>query len=734
MHRQSLEKEVPSYRARINIIGHSGAGKTTLTRRLLGDNFVKNIGSTNGVETHRVEVDLTKDAIWSKANLTSEELEQETIHKLAMSIQTQKQENMPEKENEDAKGAPAMNMRSEGQRQDEAETHQGVDIQSTAPMVSAQAPENSAVFNTELIQALQNLETVSEEARKTGILRLWDFGGQTEFYTTHHLFLDSNAVNIIVMDISKGLKDTVGELHAEEENQRDDEMQKGTNGKLEGEENRKLGKVEASAEAKSDTEQKMIDSEKAEVGERREEKVGVPTTQEEFLCYWLRTIQLKTEQKQQQAENVLLVLTHKDKIKKEHQKREEEFKKQVFDVIMRNKLPQIGEDMIHVVDNTTKEDDDFTTLRGKLFSLVGEQKVSLGSHRGGAHAGNEQMWGAERKVRWLSLEADILKAKKISKHFGAHLSLDDIKRMAQPYNIGESELQEFLEFYNMTGDFVYLPELGLGHTVITAPQWLINIFKVLITPQAFVSDESLSHQLQQGWVDEVSLQRLFKNENSGFIVDLMQTFDLIFPDGSHDSTNRRYIIPSLLPQRKVNTETFEMFKQRKKIFEARHVDDFDEMIYIGAFSRLMSKCAAQTNWLLRKDVILSYDQAVFEVEKEILLVLSLPHGSIVDVSVWCKPSEADDNSEKKCAQLAPIISSKLKACQILQDPKYRVLCCLRQHKGTDKRQTQWADLKLRPKGPKFVFKEKFCPCHRAGEKKNLFPFWMNNKFPFVCGF
>ncbi len=48
----------PSYRARINIIGHSGAGKTSLTRRLLGQKFQKEEESTDGIETHRIEFDL----------------------------------------------------------------------------------------------------------------------------------------------------------------------------------------------------------------------------------------------------------------------------------------------------------------------------------------------------------------------------------------------------------------------------------------------------------------------------------------------------------------------------------------------------------------------------------------------------------------------------------------------------------------------------------------------------
>ncbi len=70
-----------SYRARINIIGHSGAGKTSLTRRLLGHKFQKEEESTDGIETHRIEFNLTdelnkrKELIWQEAKLKTEKLE-----------------------------------------------------------------------------------------------------------------------------------------------------------------------------------------------------------------------------------------------------------------------------------------------------------------------------------------------------------------------------------------------------------------------------------------------------------------------------------------------------------------------------------------------------------------------------------------------------------------------------------------------------------------------------------
>ena len=66
-----------SYRARINIIGHSGAGKTSLTRRLLGKSFVEEHNSTDGIETHLIKLDLESAEIredWEEATVDHEEI------------------------------------------------------------------------------------------------------------------------------------------------------------------------------------------------------------------------------------------------------------------------------------------------------------------------------------------------------------------------------------------------------------------------------------------------------------------------------------------------------------------------------------------------------------------------------------------------------------------------------------------------------------------------------------
>ncbi len=248
----------PSYRARINIIGQSGAGKTSLTRRLLGQKFQETEESTDGIETHRIEFPRMADnkakETWTEAELRIDDLVKEFSQEVVLQVQ---------KSSAAATGgAPAPDQTALKQSPTASEGSQPVPH-------SGEHTEEEHTFEKKPT-IMEELKAFQEEQKKVqatdeeaegitkGVLRLWDFGGQTEFYATHHMFLDADAVNIIVMDISKALR----------------------------------------SEANPDEDED-------------EAILGVPSTPEEFLCYWLRSIEAKAEEKKTEP-TVLVVLTHKD--------------------------------------------------------------------------------------------------------------------------------------------------------------------------------------------------------------------------------------------------------------------------------------------------------------------------------------------------------------------------------------------------------------------------------------
>ncbi len=181
-----------------------------------------------------------------------------------------------------------------------------------------------------------------DKEEQQAVLRLWDFGGQTEFYATHHMFLDAGAVNIIVMDISQPLT-----MHIKSQ---DEDL-----------------------------------------------PVGIPNTQEEFLCYWLKSIEAKARQTKVQPE-VNLILTHVDMIPHTQVARYVSvYQQEIQAVIQKHELLPVHHDQMFLIDNKNGSEEAFGQLRQQLKRLVMHQ-VS---------------WGLERPITWLKLEADMKKFAKV---------------------------------------------------------------------------------------------------------------------------------------------------------------------------------------------------------------------------------------------------------------------------------------------------------------------------------
>ncbi len=817
----------PSYRARINIIGHSGAGKTTLTRRLLGEAFTEDIGSINGIETHRVEVDLTEGSTWSESILSSTALQREKLQQLARCVQPPTEEVPPSATD------PAQNLKAmpQHQKQDDrmlsatvaAEPEpEAIGEGQMPPNVDNQSPNSTLAFHeaksrpidhtttdvrheqpkeetgnltkekvtreerehemverkqevqakpehSELqklheiqvarIEALQELRRAGEQSQKlrvsqqdrqklqiaieelqkfkaqltelqkaqlseeykkqlllvteeprrrleaatqdlrkeiqsrnkkalleevqeqnrkfqtnteellklraetternrikaeaknlrnlqatdsadernNGIIQLWDFGGQTEFYTTHHIFFDANAVNIIVMDISKSLTEP---------------LQKNEKG----------------------------------------QKAGVPNTQQDLLCYWLRTIQLKSNEKPQ---SILLVFTHKDQIPVEGtQQYTEQFLNSVQNIMEKNELRFLPEENIFLMDNTTNREEDFQNLRRAVFRNINTQQTKLIS-------GETQFtWGAAVPVRWLKLEADVYQASS----FGISQNLD---QLAARYSMSAVELQAFYNYHHAMGNFLYFPQIGMRNYLMTDPQNMIDVFKKIIAPEKFAEEKS--RMLLQGRVDFRTLQHLLVGQNVELLTAILQRVDLMLPVGSvQDPKQQQFIIPSMLPHKNVELRETDT---TKLVYRARHLAKHDELIYVGAFSRLVVECSK--SWPIRDNEDLSYGYASFDLGNGLVLAASLPHGSIVDISVWAEPGPLKSHPEKSLLEVTKLISSKLQNCRVPQSSRFKVLCPSWEP-GEQLAELVTGELLAGPGADNFHYTDRFCPCHNTG--------------------
>ena len=288
------EKEV--HRGRINFYGYLKAGKTSLFRRLLGKQFDKNIQRTEGIDIHTVKI---KKEEWIEDFLAAENLD-EQFSEVVVSVQerlkrreSQQPDNREVPESNQTihlqKSAAVAETQMNGvtaghidvkcvQEGDKETTSLGANFNETQQSKRKRPHEIDKDVEEETIkesridkqthETIQRLviyrdrslkrEKIDTDNKEEYLLFVWDFGGQTGYYATHHLFLETKAAHLIVMDVTKKFHEPVNYSYTH-----------------------------------------MIKS--------------TPTTPKEFLHYWLASVHTKSSK----GGNVAVFLTHTDEVDKQ---------------------------------------------------------------------------------------------------------------------------------------------------------------------------------------------------------------------------------------------------------------------------------------------------------------------------------------------------------------------------------------------------------------------------------
>ena len=247
----------------------------------------------------------------------------------------------------------------------------------------------------------------------------------------------------------------------------------------------------------------------------------------------------------------------------------------------------------------------------------------------------QKSWGAERPVRWLKLEADILE--KANEERTKVLRLSDVKVLAEAYAMSEDEIKSFLRFHHTMGDFLYYPDTSLKNLVITDPQWLIDSFKDIITTREFIDKRPLSvelrKQLKQGIVSKKILKLLWKSRNVDFLAALLMKFHLMLRLATPTSSEKSFLIPAMLPKSKQDMYTKEPFNNMIMVYNSFHEVPNSESIPIGTFHRFVARCANRNQWRLCREDHLSYTDVSFELRKGVRLALTQLKNQI-RISIW----------------------------------------------------------------------------------------------------
>ncbi len=598
-----------SYRARINIIGHSGAGKTSLTRRLLGQKFREKEQSTDGIETHRIEFDLDESDlghfVWTEAALKTEQLSRlfnaavlEKTETFAPNSCADVAARSKIKQMSSANASSLVAAEESGRETGSPDSH--LKESNTEPLAVS-----TEILEKLKISAMQEMLHPDESLNVCkGILNLWDFGGQTEFYTTHHLFLDADAINIIVMDISKPLRRNLCSKHEEDK-----------------------------------------------------QLAGTPGTPEEFLLYWLRSVEIKASEKNMEP-TILLVLTHKDKVATADNYMGS-FHKDIKEFLIDKNLLLIPDENIFIVDNKNGHSAEFEQLRKCLRQVIEQQPG----------------WGTLRPIRWLKLEADMKQTtdQSVTK-LVKHTSHQEVLQQAEVYHMGNEELTACLLFLHSVGDLVWFPDEGLRDVIILDPQWLVDVFKILITSEQFIRKRHIPDEvfllINYGIVSFTGLEKFWAGNDVRFLVEIMKKFGLILPLEFKSGDN--FLVPSMLPPKKASPQKAALLKSSKAVYISEHIAQFDELFPIGTFAKLLAAFAKK--WPVCEDEDLSQNFASLSLSGDTKLVLYQLHQSIIQISVWCQPEELEKHPLPQIIEITEAMCSIFHTYRIPPSELCQLIC------------------------------------------------------------
>ena len=527
-------------RVPIMLVGQDRSGKTSLAKSLKGERFNSEEDSTVGIQVDPSYINVSTE-IWKPG----EKEEQQNVeracsyehHAARLIVQNLSEEDSVPKE----ESLESDQIEHLVQAKSDSFSQSKDDISSlSAALVTSNTTSHDSVSNSEsddlpegsVFISMSQDHTISDQQPAGNILTvpdevaslvdvllrkaddsereediytvLWDFGGQAVYYTTHPLFLTSRAIYLLVNDLSRPLHH----------------------------------------KAKSVTKQGMFT--KLQDSFRLE-------TNADYLDFWMSSvvslaIQDKSDSKKTKSDMlpelppVFLVCTHADKAYDGGDPRE--LGRAVFGHLQTKPYKNHLHD-VFTVDNTKSgqetECPEVLRLRQEIRAVAD---------------GLPHMKEAV-PIKWLKFEKEMQAKKDEGNEW---IFLEEAKEIAGKLcNVSEDEefrtLLNFLHDQRVLIHFDDTPELN--KMVVLDAQWLINVFKEVITIRPFDNKEKKFKELwfrleKEGVLEEPLLEHVWgplyrKRDTCQSLIAIMEKFSLICSWPSSDgSCGKEYLVPSML--------------------------------------------------------------------------------------------------------------------------------------------------------------------------------------------
>ena len=491
-------------RVPVMIIGQDRTGKTSLKKSLKGEKFNPKEQSTEGIETDPEYFKVSTE-IWRTGDNDKESepfSEAYFEHHIARSVfgALKDVEKLQAKEETSQKQL----VKEPSKRKPEASLkYSEVSAERYTLPFANEVPERVAKLVKELL-----LNTKKNEEKDELFSILWDFGGQSVYYATHPIFLTERAIYILTCDLSRDpYQKAVSVVRKGLYKNKEDDYCNKTN----------LDNLDF-----------WLSSVYSLVGPHADgQNISVPLASPTMLP------------------PVFLVCTHAD----EPYCRNRDPRELALDIYgFLKKKPyrnHLFKD-VFVVDNTksgseTDECPEVVRLRKEIISVA----QSL-----------PQMQEAV-PLKWLRFE-HILQSL-LEKQY-KWIPINEAKRIATDECAidGDEQFRTMLDFLHDQKVLIHFNETPeLNNMVILDPQWLIDIFKKVITVKRYEPTEYILEQFwlklhETGILDErllvhewKSLIDMYSKETCGTLIALMKRFSLLCPWPS-DGEHKQYLVPSML--------------------------------------------------------------------------------------------------------------------------------------------------------------------------------------------
>ncbi|XP_071142139.1 death-associated protein kinase 1-like [Mytilus edulis] len=198
---------------RLVVVGKKGAGKTSLIRRLFGED-ITDVTSTNGIEIHKIKCKaMSDDGIWNKLDGTNGETEiharllkpfKGTIEASVEGAHKAVKENTPSTSFDESETVTQQPKKMLPSVTTESQVEPPVTTESQVEPPVILQQRNQALEQAKMeIEAMLKSNVDLHDKEEYATLLLWDFAGDKEFYHTHQTFLSQDAIYLVVTKLNE---------------------------------------------------------------------------------------------------------------------------------------------------------------------------------------------------------------------------------------------------------------------------------------------------------------------------------------------------------------------------------------------------------------------------------------------------------------------------------------------------------------------------------------------------